>query len=358
LVFDFCGSTEGSFDISQPAKDGKTTMYLAQQTINGINHWFIRESYAKDSSLMSRTLFELGPDPGRFIIYPGGHAYYIDEKIGDRLDKLNVSYQADDLDDLFFPFLDPGIKWRLEWVAHRKPQRKPSFQRRKTGSSRPAGHLFDKRRLHFLKYGTMRQGSLNRMPETWLKVLDAKSRDEIEQYFMRMEAQLKPNEFKSYVFVTFDLQRHFSEHFARTTPQMLDPEKMDTCLLREACRLNKSKSFWRGLAVGNYLHPYLVRYIVMYFDHDYAQNGMLDDVIRRFMASRRRYHPPRSIAVKMKHAADIFGTEPAVLKRMNRTELARLFRQRAQKVHPDKGGNHNQFVELTETYHALLRGKS
>ena len=46
-----------------------------------------------------------------------------------------------------------------------------------------------------------------------------------------------------------------------------------------------------------------------------------------------------------------------VLKKMSRQELVRLFRRKAQELHPDKGGNHEKFVDLTRAYHVLLKMK-
>ena len=43
--------------------------------------------------------------------------------------------------------------------------------------------------------------------------------------------------------------------------------------------------------------------------------------------------------------------------KMSRREFARLYRLRALQFHPDKGGDHDKFVNLTETYHALLKTK-
>ncbi len=42
---------------------------------------------------------------------------------------------------------------------------------------------------------------------------------------------------------------------------------------------------------------------------------------------------------------------------MSRHSLARLYHRRAQKLHPDKGGDHDKFVKLTQAYHDLLKTK-
>jgi len=42
---------------------------------------------------------------------------------------------------------------------------------------------------------------------------------------------------------------------------------------------------------------------------------------------------------------------------MSRKDFARLYRLKAMELHPDKGGDHDEFVKLTEAYHALLKTK-
>jgi curved DNA-binding protein CbpA len=42
---------------------------------------------------------------------------------------------------------------------------------------------------------------------------------------------------------------------------------------------------------------------------------------------------------------------------MSRRELIRLYRRKAQELHPDKGGDQDQFVRLTEAYQDLIKRK-
>ena len=58
-----------------------------------------------------------------------------------------------------------------------------------------------------------------------------------------------------------------------------------------------------------------------------------------------------------KEAASIFGVGPAELDAMSKAELTRLYRQKAQELHPDKGGEHEEFIALTTAYNELLRNK-
>ena len=68
-------------------------MYLARKSTNGMIRYFIRESYRDGDHFLSRDLFDLGTDPAKYIIYPGGNAFYIDPVIEDRLDTLGVAQE-------------------------------------------------------------------------------------------------------------------------------------------------------------------------------------------------------------------------------------------------------------------------
>lgn len=50
-------------------------MYLARKHINGKTHYSIRESYKNNGCFKSRDLFDLGADPTRYIVYPGGSSF-------------------------------------------------------------------------------------------------------------------------------------------------------------------------------------------------------------------------------------------------------------------------------------------
>jgi DnaJ-class molecular chaperone len=59
----------------------------------------------------------------------------------------------------------------------------------------------------------------------------------------------------------------------------------------------------------------------------------------------------------MDEAGALFKETPAALKKMSRKDLVRCYRQRVQKLHPDKGGDPGRFIKLTRAYHELLRSK-
>lgn len=334
-------------------------MYLAQKKIKGRTHYAIRESYRQNRQFLSRDLFDLGTDPARFIIYPGGNSFYIHESIEERLNALNVYPEHHEVEDIFWRFLAPEIQRALETFRNRQMNAK-SRQVPKTNKTSAADqlHVFDRRRILYLKCGPTDPRNIARAPRALFQVLKAKSRDEIEQMLMEMERILAGRELKTYTYVIFNLQNFFNEWFARTAPKMLDQEKVDEYFLEEICRLNVDPGFWGGMESGDRLHEYLVRYVLMYFDYDYASESSIEDYIRNFINSRRDYRPPVKFReTDLDEAGALFKEAPAALKKMSRKDLVRLYRQRVQKLHPDKGGDHDRFIKLTRAYHELLRSK-
>ncbi len=334
-------------------------MYLAREKIKGVTHYYIRESYPEGDTFLSRDLIDLGTEPAEYIIYPGGNAFYIDTAVEEHLDKLGVTPQGTELEDIFWRFLDPDIQHALEYFRRReKRSQKENKSKEKLENVERSVHIFDRRRLHYLKFGRMEQGYLWLIPQKLFDILRNKSRDEIEQQFLDMEQQLNPREYKAYAYVIFNINRFFTESFAKKRPQDLKQSDVDEYFVDEICKLNQDGTFWAGMPTTTSLHAYLIRYLLMYFDYDFAPRSWVEDYIRNFINAHREYQSPfKAGSVTLKHASSIFGESREVLKKMSRQELVRLFRRKAQEFHPDKGGNHEKFVDLTHAYHVLLKTK-
>lgn len=335
-------------------------MYLAQTTVNGQTHYSIRESYLHQNRFLSRNLLDLGIDPTQYIVYPGGNSFYIHESIEEQLNDLNVYPKDDELEDIFWRFLDPAIRRSLETFRNRQK----NLKRRKVPKARDATstskfHIFDQRRILYLRCGRTNQRNIACVPHKLFQVLTDKSRDEIEQMFMEMEKILAVREYKTYAYVIFNLQDFFTQRFAQTAPKMLDQKAVDEHFVEEICRLNSDSTFWGGMETGDSLNEYLVRYAVMYFDYDYAPKSFIEEYIRKFINNRRDYRPPfKSRKASLEEAGELFKTSPEELKKMTRKDLVRFYRKRIQKLHPDKGGDHDKFIKLTQVYHHLLRTKT
>ena len=334
-------------------------MYLARKQIQGAFHYTIRESYRDGNVFRSRDLFDLGADPARFIVYPGGNSFYIREEVQESMEDRGCQTDQIDLEDIFWRFLKPRIRRALDSFRRRELNaRKPL--RAHPGERGGPYHFFDKRRLYYLKTGRAQPQRSDRIPSRFFSRLDRKSRDEIEQNFIEMERHLHVREVKTYVYSVFDIQSFFKESFAKTIPEFLSQTKVDQYFIDELCQLNDDPVFWSGMSPHARLHEYLVRYAVMFFDYDFETRDFMGDYVRRFINSRKGHRPPPAKGrrdVSLTEAGSIFGEEPSRLRKMTRAELARLFRRKAMKLHPDKGGRHDSFVKLVDAYHSLMRGK-
>ena len=196
----------------------------------------------------------------------------------------------------------------------------------------------------------MDQGPLVNMPAVLFKGLALKSRDEIEQGFMAQEGLLRARDLKSYVYTIFDLQRFFKSFMAKKMPHVLDQDRVEAYFLEELCRINTAL-FNRT----DRLHHDLVRYLIMFFDHTYGDTLLLDDLARDFMSRHRHFRPPPRPSVSAAKARDLFNLSEKAIKTMDKKGLTRIYRKLARKHHPDKGGDHDRFVEINEAFQALLK---
>ncbi len=305
--------------------------------------------------MRSRDLADLGPNPDRFIVYSNESSFHIDEEFLRRLREQGVSASYRELEDLFFPFVDPYIKNRLQPFRDRHKYRnwRPVKQHLRVRAMTET-HAMDRRRLHFLRLGRTSSGNEKKTAVLYTVLLD-KSRDEIEQLIIHQEQTLQPREYQNYLFAIFDLQRFFKESYARSIPQALNRDRLDRLFVEEVCRLAVDATFWQGFPRESCLPYYLVRYLIMYFDNTPEQPAAWARFARS--SRSRRFHrstyaePGR---VSRQQAMAIFGLNGEQLASLNKKDLGRLYRQKAQELHPDKGGDTEQFIRLTTAYEELL----
>jgi hypothetical protein len=243
----------------------------------------------------------------------------------------------------------------VETFLHRSPGKKPPLTSDDKTFIQHTMPLFDKRRLHFLKFGEVDQGAMDTMPVTLFKSMVNKSRDEIEQGFMQQESLLKASELKTYLYAALDLQRFFESFMAPRMPQALDQEKVDTCFIKELCHVNATLFATPDMPAPRMLHPSLHRYVIMFFDYDYAHSTLLDDFSRRFMNQHRQFHPPPSrTTVSLDKALTDMALDTQTFSTMSLRDLSRHYRNLARKHHPDKGGDARKFVNLNQAYESLM----
>jgi hypothetical protein len=341
-------------------------LYLKRHHHGGLDLYSLRESYCSGDCWKHRTLIDLGPDPGAYIEYPGGNSFYIRESLEEELRRLNADYASGELEALFIPFLDPSIRRVIErFQRPEAPQsrwrgRSPEELLRRHG----ALHSFDKRRLHYLRFGRVHIGNLEARPWTFLNVLLDKSRDEIETLLGDMELALPPNETYRYLYTAFGLEIRFRQMLTRYRPEALDPFKVEAFFLQDLCRLNQDKRFFSGVDDHDpaLLHPYLRKYVILYFDNPFDPRILYDDDVADFVRSRQFYKRSGASSGPMseseKQACTRLGITVAEFGKMDRRELIRLYRRSAMKSHPDKGGEKEIFVRMKAAYECLLKRKT
>jgi hypothetical protein len=327
-------------------------MYLAKVQKNGQATYILRESVRHGEQMVSQDIFDIGPCPGAWIDYPGGNAWYLNPELESKISNLADTFDSDQLENLFLPFLRPDIRRATQTFRQRSFKRyKPMTRAQKETIARQV-HAFDKRRAHFLKFGNMDQGPTFNMPPVIFRQLYKKSRDEIEQLFMDQERALKRKDLKSYVYTVLDLHRFFKGFMAKQMPHALDQDKVEAFFIQELCLLNKEL-----FELTSHLHEYLIRYAVMFFDHTYGDSVLLDDMVKDFQFRQRNrwFKPPGATRqLGLSRALKIFNLTARTLESMDKKALTREFRRLARQHHPDRGGSHERFVELGNAYQTLL----
>lgn len=311
--------------------------------------YFLRESLTVDGAVTFRDLFDLGYDPCDYINYAGKNAYYFDEDMEDALSEAGAEFDFEILEDLFWPWIRPDVREAVDAFRHRSEKRRVNklTDAEKERINKQI-HNFDKRRAHYLRVASMDQGAVENMPAALFKHLADRSRDEIEQTFLQQETAMNVRELKSYVYTVFDLQQFFSGFPAKKMPHALDQEKVDRHFLEELCRLNH-----RLFERADSLHPYMIRYVIMFFDYPYENTRLLDEFAKDFMY-RHHFHRPKRQGPTTEKALKVFRISEKQIKTMTRRELTKQYRKLARKRHPDTGGAHETFVELNNAYKRLL----
>jgi hypothetical protein len=198
-----------------------------------------------------------------------------------------------------------------------------------------------------------------RMPPTLFRGLVGKSRDEIEQHFIQEERSLKASELKTYVFTAFNLQQFFQNFLAKKMPQALDQDRVEGCFVEEICRINTSLFQDATPTRSPILHEYLVRYLIMFYDHEYENSTLWDDFAQDFIYRHRHGPapgiPPSADPISLENACRLFDIKMETLSTLTTARLAQHYRRLALHHHPDKGGSNEQFVALNDAYRRLLR---
>ncbi|MFO7838818.1 MAG: J domain-containing protein [Desulfosalsimonadaceae bacterium] len=333
-------------------------MYVAKYRHRGRIHYYLRQSYQAGKLIKSRDLFYLGDDPRNYLVYPDdGCSFYIRESLCDRLVELGVEPDNDELERVFFPYLDPETQRVITAFSRdgmtKREQKSLRDQVRRSEDTH--FHIFDRRRMHYLRFMEIDQSRIARSPQKIYRELLDKSRDEIEQFFMEQESILQAREKKIYPYVIFDVASHFPGVIARRFPQVLSREEVDTCFLEEVCRLNADEEFWAGLGCSRWLNEYLIRYVCWFFDAEFGESNYLEDLLWEWMARKRVFRPPPARGrLGQEEALAVMGLSSESFSALSVRDFTSHYRTMAQQRHPDKGGDHEAFIKLNQAFETLL----
>lgn len=335
-------------------------MYLATITRGTEKRYEIRQTIPGSDNRHHhyQLVFNLGNDPRRYIEHLTDDICYFSSELEDRISDHTEQDPTGILEELLWDFLPEEEKHRLEIFRYRgKAQVSPLSETDRIAIEKDI-HLFDRRRLYYLRYGAVDQSRIFRLNPKLYRPLLRKCRDEREFYFLNLERDLQFNELKTYVFAIFDLQQHFGESFSATMPEALNQIDIADFFIKDICNLNGDKTFWATRSQLSSLHDHLVRYMIMFFDHGYGKRSLFDDFLREFMGRHRAFSwPDKKPTVSTDQVVKTFKKKWPELQKMNRKELTRLYRKRAKELHPDSGGDHEEFIELNAAYASLLTRK-
>ena len=312
----------------------------------------ISETYADHGILKSRDLMDLGPDPAAYIQYFDRHSFGFQSVIEENLQKKGVRFRTDEIERIFRPFLKPEIRRIIEtFDRSRHFGLQVSCNLGELAPGRRKVHKFDARRLYYLRFGRIDSGELGLRDWKFLNVFLCRSRDEIESDLDRMELALPAGEYAAYVYASLGIPLVVPKHL-REYPSALDRENLDRLVLQELCRINSDEEFFLGVQRENdSLHPYLTKYAWLYFDSEFQSQTWFEG-----LRSPMGFDKTAS-ARPIQAAFEIFEISAGQFSRMSARELTRLFRLKAKKIHPDKGGEHENFLRLSEAYDRLMEIK-
>ncbi|MEW6265678.1 MAG: hypothetical protein AB1641_21605 [Thermodesulfobacteriota bacterium] len=334
-------------------------MYLARKRSGS---YCLRESLNRDGRLTFRELHDLGEDPAAFIVYPGGNAFYFDQDLVAALADQGLTDADRELERALFPFFTPSVQRLVQQMMRLSSRKRVSLSREAMIRRQVRLHLFDRRRLYYLRYGRMAPDKTLLRPHRFLNTLIDMCRDEMECFFQVQEENLKPWERKMYLFQALDLGRRFPGQSGQGNPTLLDPEILDQAFLEEIRRLNQDRSYRdayeNDAADPDSLSDYLRAYVIVWFDAEFASRSPEYDDFREFRERRRTFKPPPTAAdLGLLQACLIFELTPEQFQALGRGDLARIYRRLALARHPDQGGRNEDFVELNLAYEKLLERK-
>jgi len=331
-------------------------MYLAKLQHGTTIHYQLRQSFVTEDKLYDyKVIFDLGTQPFDYFTIIEDHIVIFSDFL---LQTLATNLGKDPetfLEKVLFEFFPYSVQQKLRTFKDRTATYRGPLTLDEKKAIQTQVHIFDRRRLYYLRYGAVDQSRLSKLHEKCCRPLLGQSRDEREYYFMAEEKVLEPGAYFQYIFAIFNLQKNFEQSFAPWLPEALAMDEVADLFTKVICTLQKDETFWQAQTGGDSLHPHLTRYLWMFFDFAPHRPSFQRDFARAFMGNHRVFKwPEKKVEVSPEKIEKIFGLSHSHLTTLKKEELTRLYRQKAMELHPDMGGDAEQFIILTEVYTTLL----
>lgn len=333
-------------------------MYLAHPRHTETATYQIRQSFRPPDSnhFQYRLVFDLGRDPANHLEMVGEHAVLFARGLEEAVGRYTREDPSTILEKLLWLFLPRAVRDHISRFDRGMRHVPGPLTEQEQRAIDTQFHIVDRRRLYFLYYRAIDMSRIFTLRPRAYRPFINQCRDEREYMFTLREQALEPGEYFHYLYAVFNLQQYFPVSYATFLPEALPRAEVADRFVEALCALSDSSSFLDGEPRPSSLHPHLVRYLIMFFDHQPASRSFEAEFVRRFMNQHRTFRwPERQSAASEERIGKIFGQPLAALKTMSRRELTRLYRKLAMKLHPDQGGDHERFVELTEIYSHLMR---
>lgn len=331
-------------------------MYLAKLQHGSTIHYQLRQSFVSEKELHDyEVIFDLGIQPSDYFSILEDHIVIFADILLQTLSKTLGKDPETLLEKLLFEFFPQSVQQKLSTFKDRAAVYRGALTIDEKKAIQTQVHIFDRRRLYYLRYGAVDQSRLSKLHEKCCRPLLGQSRDEREYYFAAEEKVLEPGSYFQYIFAIFNLQTHFQQSFAPWLPEALAMDEVADQLTKVICTVQKDRTFWQAQTGGDFLHTHLTRYLWMFFDFVPHRPSFQRDFARAFMGNHRTFKwPEKKIEVPPEKIEEIFGLSHSHLITLKKEELTRLYRKKAMELHPDKGGDAEQFIILTEVYTTLL----
>ena len=331
-------------------------MYLAKLQHCSTIHYQLRQSFVSEKSLHDyEVIFDLGAQPSDYFSIIEEHIVIFADILLQTLTKALGKDPETLLEKLLFEFFPQAVQHKLNTFKDRAATYRGALTVDEKKAIQTQIHIFDRRRLYYLRYGAVDQSRLSKLHEKCCRPLLGQSRDEREYYFAAEEKVLEPGSYFQYIFAIFNLQTHFQQSFAPWLPEALAMDEVAEQFTRTICSVQKDRTFWQAQTGGEFLHTHLTRYLWMFFDFAPHQPSFQKEFARAFMGNHRTFKwPEKKVEVAPEIIEEIFGISHSHLAALKKEELTSLYRKKAMELHPDKGGDAEHFIILSEVYSTLL----